>query len=65
MPERLARIGRGALRALRFVVQDRHDALTYTGLVALTLGVDAEYGRGWAAIVFGAVLLGFAWRGLR
>jgi len=65
MPNRLA-VVRGAIaRALRLVLKDRHDALTYTGLGALTAGVAAEYGRGWAAIVFGAVLLLFAWKGLR
>ncbi len=65
MRKQLADLARAAGRGLRFLVQDRHDALTYAGLAALTAGVASEYGRGWAAIVFGAVLLLFAWKGLR
>jgi hypothetical protein len=64
MRNRLAALRGAIARAVRYVVKDRHDALTYIGLGALTAGVAAEYGRGWAAIVFGAVLLLFAWKGL-
>ena len=51
--------------AVRFLIRDRHDALTYTGIGTLTAGVALEFGRGWALMAFGAVLLLFAWKGLR
>ena len=51
--------------AVRFLVRDRHDALTYTGLGALTTGVALQFGRGWALTAFGFVVLAFAWKGLR
>ena len=51
--------------AVRFLVRDRHDALTYTGIGTLTAGVALEFGRGWALTAFGLVVLAFAWKGLR
>jgi hypothetical protein len=51
--------------AVRFLVRDRHDALTYTGIGTLTAGVALEFGRGWALMAFGLVVLAFAWKGLR
>ena len=60
---------RSALRklwsAVRVLVKDRHDALTYTGLGTFTAGIVAELGRGWALTAFGFVVLVFAWKGLR
>ncbi len=63
--DRLRRLLSALGRGLRFVVSDRHDALTYTGLASLTTGVALEFDRSWALIVLGAVLLLFAWKGLR
>ncbi|KKM65220.1 hypothetical protein LCGC14_1493470 [marine sediment metagenome] len=54
-----------AWSSVRFLVKDRHDALTYTGIGTLTAGVAMEFGRGWALTAFGLVLLVFAWKGLR
>lgn len=55
---------RAVWRGLRFVVQTRHDAVSWAGIVAVTSGVGSEFGKGWALIAFGLVALGFAWKGL-
>lgn len=52
-------------RGVRFVIQDRHDAISWLGLVLVGGGTWREFGVGWAAVVSGAVLLVFAWKGLR
>ena len=52
-------------RAFRAVVQDRHDGVAYVGTVVLTTGVWETFGRGWALMVLGLVLLALTWKGLR
>ena len=50
--------------AVRFLVKDQHDALTYIGIGTFTAGIAVEFGRGWALTAFGFVVLAFAWKGL-
>jgi len=57
--------GNRLVRAVRVVVQDRHDAITWLGVAAVTGGVWGEFGRGWAAIAFGVLLFAIAWKGMR
>jgi hypothetical protein len=56
---------RALAAGLRFVVRDRHDVIAYGGWLAVTIGVWGEFGRSWACIAAGGILLALTWKGLR
>lgn len=52
-------------RAVRYVVQDRHDAVTWLAITAVATGVTEEFGWGWASMAGGVLLFALAWKGMR